>query len=314
MTHPQRSPSISADPEREVKRLLRTAYYTDGKTLTPTRIWARDGQNFADYATPWERKWSSLLNNRYDTFQPIVNEFDTLVGHYGRITSEKILSNQLPDGYSSYNFVSLYDNFDLMVGNEQAEAGLGYRRALFTFAYYTVQTSIEGDIVSGVYSGPTNNGQATPVDISPIDLAANARLIFSALTIIQRIGSRAMQTIARKIAAKRIETALTKRFQLKFGYDPRMGIPSEHLDAMIAACKETEVIAMFRANKSAAIPLIRQGAHGKPMWAKFSTSPKNRGIDRIDGSPQKPRVRKRCIRHPPRHDFIENCHPLHQRT
>ncbi len=43
---------------------------------------------------------------------------------------------------------------------------------------------------------------------------------------------------------------------------------------MIAACKETEVIAMFRANKSAAIPLIRQGAHGKPMWAKFSTSPK----------------------------------------
>ncbi len=52
MTHPQRSPSISADPEREVKRQLRTAYYTDGKTLTPTRIWARDGQNFADYATP----------------------------------------------------------------------------------------------------------------------------------------------------------------------------------------------------------------------------------------------------------------------
>jgi hypothetical protein len=43
---------------------------------------------------------------------------------------------------------------------------------------------------------------------------------------------------------------------------------------MVSAAYETGVIAVFRANKAVAIPLIRQGAHGKPMWAKFKSDEK----------------------------------------
>lgn len=64
-----------------------------------------------------------------------------------------------------------------------------------------------------------------------------------------------------------------KGLKLSRGYDPRMGIPEEHFYAMVEAAKEAHVIAMFRANKKAAIELIRKGAHGKPMWAKFKSSP-----------------------------------------
>lgn len=70
---------------------------------------------------------------------------------------------------------------------------------------------------------------------------------------------------------------LFKGLRLVRGYDKRMGIPEEHLRHMIDAAKEANVIAIFRANKEAAIPLIRKGAHGKPMWAKppWKSDPKS---------------------------------------
>lgn len=79
--------------------------------------------------------------------------------------------------------------------------------------------------------------------------------------------------IQQKLASsvKLSDRILAKGLKLATGYDARMGIPEEHLTAMIAAAKDTNVIAIFRANKKAAIPLIRKGAHGKPMWAKFKT-------------------------------------------
>jgi hypothetical protein len=85
--------------------------------------------------------------------------------------------------------------------------------------------------------------------------------------------------IQQKLASsvKLSDRLLAKGIRLATGYDGRMGIPEEHLKAMIDAAKETNVIAIFRANKKAAIPLIKQGAHGKPMWAKFKTDP-NTGV------------------------------------
>jgi hypothetical protein len=77
--------------------------------------------------------------------------------------------------------------------------------------------------------------------------------------------------------AKRVDDLLFKGLRLTRGYDGRMGIPEEHFRAMVEAAKETQVIAIFRANKKAAIPLIRKGAHGKPMWAKFKSDP-NTGV------------------------------------
>jgi hypothetical protein len=79
------------------------------------------------------------------------------------------------------------------------------------------------------------------------------------------------QKLAKSV--KLSDRLLAKGIKLATGYDPRMGIPEEHLTPMAEAAKDAGVIALFRANKKVAIPLIRKGAHGKPMWAKFKTDP-----------------------------------------
>jgi len=57
------------------------------------------------------------------------------------------------------------------------------------------------------------------------------------------------------------------------GYDPVMGIPQADFEKMVAAAQEANGIAVFRANKQAAIPLIEQGAHPKPKYYNaFKTS------------------------------------------
>ncbi len=259
------------------RRNVQEAYYTDGAGLIPTLVWQREGQDFSLHATPWEKWWSTLLRNRYDTFKPIVNALDTVVGHIASISSEKILSNQHPAGFTSHDFTSLYLNYDLVVGNS-AEATQGYRRALFTFAIYKIQTGIDGDIVSGEYERPTNNGQAVEPDFSPTDLAAPFQAMFSAATVLMKIGSRGILTLARRKAVKRIgatlfgnkvktvgvDAAMASR-GLRFAtWEERMGIPRKHFDAMVQAAKEEKGIAVLRANKKAAIQLIERGAVGKP--------------------------------------------------
>src|SRR5262245_28650523 len=50
------------------------------------------------------------------------------------------------------------------------------------------------------------------------------------------------------------------------GYDAAMGIPKSHFLKMVEAAREAKGIAVFRANKSAAIKLIEGGAHPKPKY------------------------------------------------
>src|SRR5215217_1808052 len=62
---------------------------------------------------------------------------------------------------------------------------------------------------------------------------------------------------------------MSNGLRLGVGYDPRMGIPPSHLPAMVEAARETQVIAVFRANKANVIPLIERGAVGKPKALSF---------------------------------------------
>ena len=61
-----------------------------------------------------------------------------------------------------------------------------------------------------------------------------------------------------------IDRLIARGLQMRYGYDLRMGIPPHHLTAMVGAALETNTVAVFRANKRAAIRLILRGAVGKP--------------------------------------------------
>lgn len=166
---------------------------------------------------------------------------------------------------------------------------------------YRVITSLSGQILTSfLYS----TGFVEESEVSPLDLIDIGRLTFKLST---KIVGATLKTLSRRAAImaagkslgkglikaldgpsiaaakeaaekllkesfENLVTRISRKFKLIRGYDPRMGIPEEHLDAMIAAAREANVIPIFRANKAAAIPLIRKGAHGKPMWAKFKTS------------------------------------------
>jgi hypothetical protein len=160
---------------------------------------------------------------------------------------------------------------------------------------WLVHTLLDGEVVHmEMYSTPSQHVES--VGFTPFDLLGVAKVV---VYLGAKIGSRltrayvlraeskrearkalngATEELANKSKAKLARhvgaggAGTFRGLKLSRGYDPRMGIPEEHLKPMIEAAKEAQVIAMFRANKAVAIPLIRQGAHGKPMWAKFKTS------------------------------------------
>jgi hypothetical protein len=62
------------------------------------------------------------------------------------------------------------------------------------------------------------------------------------------------------------------------GYSQVMGIPKDHFGKMVQAAKEANGIAVFRANKPAAIPLIERGAHPKPKHYNAFKSSRETGV------------------------------------
>jgi hypothetical protein len=72
--------------------------------------------------------------------------------------------------------------------------------------------------------------------------------------------------------------AETASIRVTKGYDAAMGIPKGHYAKMVEAAKEANGIAVFRANKKAAIPLIEGGAHPKPKYYNAFKTSKDTGV------------------------------------
>lgn len=278
---PTMGPPSSGRGSTPPRRGSTDAYFLNRDSLEPIMIWERDDQKPILAATPWERWWSKLFRPSHQNFIPIVNENNVLIGHYGRVHGHQILiqeQDKLNPNLSSINQPELAQaEIHMLVGNGDVEKEQGYVAAYNEYSYYSVQTNIDGEVSWIKFEGFTSNGSALPVDFSPADLLAGAKLIIRlGYAIAVRVGAQQLLTITGRVIAKRASRkaaqSATKTITLGRGYDQAMGIPPEHLTKMIEAAKETGVIAIFRANKKASIDLIRNGAHGKPMWAKFKTS------------------------------------------
>ncbi len=158
-----------------------------------------------------------------------------------------------------------------------------------------MQVGIDGFVTSGKELA-NNNGHADKPDIDPIDLITIGKDIIKIVGgLAKKVGAKAVTSIARRSAAKRAALAAASEIKLTRGYDSRMGIPKEHFEHMAAAAKETQVIAIFRANKAVAIPLIRKGAHGKPMWAKFKSNPQTGVLTASNDAERFNLLQQRCI-------------------
>lgn len=277
-----------------------------GKQLKPIEVFRRRDQKFADYATDWERTYSVLATDK-GTYKPVFDEGLQVIGHMGNFQGHYFADLIIPTSYSNHGADSqnavaggnlaelLQKEHRIFVHdrNKQAPPGWSHLNVQTSEHKFEVVTGINGEVIDSVAS---NTGFLEDVWYSPADILAFSKLI---VTLGARIGSKVAKTLMRKTLAIRAareldgptikvakETAekmakevseqqaklIFKGIKLGKGYDPRMGIAEEHFHAMVAAAKESHVIAIFRANKKASIELIRKGAHGKPMWAKFKTS------------------------------------------
>lgn len=289
--HFKTAPMPKPEPKlREAPGRRWEAYMSDGETLTPTTIEAKKDQNFPMHATDWEKAYSVLAHGT-NRFIPIVDQNREVVGHYGHVTGHTL---QIKIDEDPREIIVKRYSLDDMLEMAQVTVPIGqptgktigdkpvvsYYRDGYTrwrpdYEQYAVQVDTDGEVISGQYLGTGNNGAATPVDYSPADLIGGAKMILQ--LGFKFIAKATIKSIANKVIRRRVSAALIKRIKLKRGYDKAMGIPSEHYDAMAAAARETDVIAIFRANKDVAIPLIRKGSPGKPMIFKFKTS-KDTGV------------------------------------
>lgn len=277
------------------------AYYSDGTNLIPVVIEQKKDQVFAKHATAWEREMSALAtNNGALTFLPIVDQFGTVMGHYGHISADRIqvreadynkaLEQRIAEGLDNPQIMSLDDmlastNVHVMVPVFCDQGGITptcswYKPGWKTFIShswenYAVQVDIDGEVISA-QTISNNNGHAVSVSYSPMDLIQGGRLI---LKIALKVGLKlAMKTIVRNVVIRRLTNKVVSKVAMKLpilrGWQEAMGIPRAHFDDMVKAAHETEVVAIFRANKKEAMTLIEKGSPGKPMYFKFKTKEK----------------------------------------
>jgi len=269
------------------------AYYSDGQTLTPVVIEQKKDQVFAKYATAWERQKSMLATNgEAGTFLPIVDQFGEVMGHYGHINADKLQVRQADfDKFGHLSLDEMLKNADVQVMVPVFCTSNGRLAPTCTFdkpgwarflgdgyRNYAVQVDIDGVVIEAQQIGH-NNGAAVSVNYSPLDLIQGGRLI---LQIALKQGTKALfKSIVRREAVRKMTNKLADKVYMKLpilrGWQEAMGIPRAHFDDMVKAAHETEVVAIFRANKEVARKLIEKGSPGKPMFFKFKTS-KDTGV------------------------------------
>jgi hypothetical protein len=259
-------------------------------------MFEKTDQNFEKYATPWERQYSNLIYPYNRGFTPIVDESWHITGHYGTAHNYTRAALIAPSGLQSPigDINEALQNGVLLFVGDGGHPPSGWAKApgLAGGVDAGVVTGIDGEVLEQVSS--SLNGGVESVDFSPLDILLALKLLadlgaagVSKLTrslVLKETANRETRillrgptaAIAKRVEerfAKRMASKLAMRLKLGRGYDPLMGIPEEHLNAMIEAAKETNVIAIFRANKKEAIPLIRKGAVPKAKYFTFKSSP-----------------------------------------
>jgi hypothetical protein len=281
-----------------------------GSSLTPINIVEKQTQGFDLSCTDWERQFSVLAGNPRG-YMPVVDENLTVVGHLFDSTKMRhsiYLAGVIgADGVSmsveNDRATMTIELLNQMLDSEDAVGYVDRKAPPGPWAFFHQQLQpgydllgfcgVDGRIFQVIRGAGQPGAEAESFNIDDL-------LIITALVKLgARLGEKLISAAGRKLSkfvtklairgatkeigellarelakkqAAREASMMFKGLKLSRGYHPDMGIAEEHFAKMVEAARETQTIAIFRANKPRAIPLVRQGAHGKPMWAKFKTS------------------------------------------
>ncbi len=271
------------DPFESTHRRINVLQYTSAG-LDYHVVLERPDQRFADYATPWEMRWSGIIQHGMYKFLPIVDDKWTVVGYYGIVSGKELICTHHYVGWDDLGAALKNDDDMVFVqADDNQRLPEGWERLSDSDTTYEVITSIDGEVTNGGIYRARGAESEEPTIVQLILLEVGTRIITKVAglvlrSIMRRVragGGRLLEGVTKALAKRAEKKQARVTFKRLMGYDKKMGIPMSHFKPMVEACKATNSIAVFRANKGAAIPLIERGATPKPKAlsiARFKTS------------------------------------------
>ena len=268
------------------------------------RPWSAD---FVGYATQWEQRYSILVPDRnyHLPVSPVVNHIALqasgtfpVIAHYGAVSENNVI---VPRKYAVGSRDAgmrrspeqlewiLSQGIHAYVEQDYPDAGDWGPLAPGSSGYpvgFTVLTDLEGRILANL---GTFGSEPALVSVDPLDYV----MVGTILVDLAKIGGKLILAMARKAAQKEV-TSLAKRklagdlegaaaktagkeialmARRSTNYASKTGITRSHFKLFQDAARETNLVALVRNGKEAAIPLIEKKCPGKPMIFKFKSSP-----------------------------------------
>lgn len=153
-------PQTSMGSSRNVKdnRRFYKAWELHGAQLKEVRIEAKPDQNFDKVATPWERKWSSLVSDSYSPLSPIIDNNAMIVGYCGDVRAYDMLLS--PGIWIALTEEEVIKYHHMYIGTRDQHNAANLTQYGSPFYFYTVSTDIYGEVTAFSFAYKSSNGQA----------------------------------------------------------------------------------------------------------------------------------------------------------
>jgi hypothetical protein len=264
-------------------------YQMIGQSITPLTLYAKWGQDFGDFATPFEKANSRLVMKSYlgskaGILDPVVDAEQLVVAHAGYIRGDKLVVAEGPNAARSIP-EAIATGQQVFVHSLDVNPTM-WRRLGTTDSSFRLVFRMDGQILRLL--GERSNPGAIAEDITPVDLLVIANALVELGAGLGKRSIRALirkqearegmvvlegptEAIAKRALAREAEKIAVKRSAT---YVRKSGITPGHFKAFQEAARETKAIAIVRNGKETAIPLIERGCPGKPkIFESFNTNP-----------------------------------------
>ncbi len=272
------------DPSQTSYRVLRMF----AGNLVSVRVIEQLGQDFASYATDWERRFSPLAvpgRSRIGA-QPVLDSGFLAVGYIATVRGDYIHESAHHRrnwrGGEYPRRVDEYVAAGLPLYADHKDPGTQWERWGTCDDYHTVLIAIDGEVLARLGGGVVG---VESVDCWLLDLVtvggaianigkAVVRKSVQALTRKTAKGSSTKVLTGRtEAAAKRLVATTGRKIPRPGSYFKESGMPRSHFRAMQASARETGMIGIVRNTNPKSIPLIEKGCPAKPLSIKANTDP-----------------------------------------
>lgn len=255
-----------------------------GEGLMPVWMVEKLDQNFARFATPFERSYSKLVRggsyNPRSGMEPVVMDL-TVIGHVGRVNGRHLWMPLGLGGNRGLN-LALEEGIPVYMAEKNPDESMWIEFGA-SEVLYDVITGIDGEVVASLgvdYVGLESvdfwllDAVFLGKGLADLGLAIGKRILKSLTRrAVQRGGAIAFRGATMEVAKEAIGRMAGRTASGGAGhYLPKSGITRSHFGAFQEAAQRENVIAVVRNTNPASTRLIEMGCPGKPLSIKFHTS------------------------------------------